>query len=124
VEDNFNVLFARLAKSKFRSSFKLKPADIEYVNKKGLQTIEQHTRDFVLKRLAPAEPKNDGKQTPMRGHPVFIAQHATATCCRSCLAKWHKIAPHESLNKTEIDYIVLVLIVWIKNQIDICRPIV
>jgi hypothetical protein len=122
VEDNFNVFFARLAKSKFRSSFKLKPADIEYINKKGLQAIEQHTRDFVLKRLAPAEPKNDGRQTPMRGHPVFIAQHATATCCRSCLAKWHKIASHKSLNKTEIDYIVLVLIVWIKNQIDICRP--
>jgi hypothetical protein len=76
--ENFNLdeIFARLTKSKFRSGFKLKPADIEYINKKGLATIEQHARDFVIKRLAPAKPKNDGRQTPTKGHPVFIAQPA------------------------------------------------
>ncbi len=26
----------------------------------------------------------------MKGHPVFVAQHATATCCRECIRKWHK----------------------------------
>ncbi len=70
---NLEELFERLSKSKFRSGFKLKPVDIEYINKRRLQTIEQHARDFVLKRLAPAEPKNDGKQTPTSGHPVFVA---------------------------------------------------
>ena len=45
----------------------------------------------IIKRIAPKEPLNDGKQTPMKGHPVFIAQHATATCCRECTRKWHKM---------------------------------
>ena len=109
-------LFNRLSKSKFRSGFKLKPADIEYIREKGLQTIERHARDFIIKRLAPAEPKNDGKQTPMRGHPVFIAQHATATCCRKCLAKWHKIAPNKPLNESEIEYIAAVIMRWIESR--------
>jgi len=50
-----------------------------------MANIEQHARDFVNECLAPELPKNDGKQTPMKNHPVFIAQHATATCCRKCL---------------------------------------
>jgi hypothetical protein len=121
---NLDELFERLSRSKFRSRFKLKPADIEYIGKKGIATIEQHARDFVTDRLAPAEPKNDGKQTPMRGHPVFIAQHATAVCCRKCLQKWHGIARNKPLSNSEIDYIVSVLMDWINNHIDICRPIV
>jgi hypothetical protein len=115
--DKIDNLLALLAKSKFRSSFNLKSKDIEYVKQRGLNVIQQHTRDFIIKRLAAAEPKNDGKQTPMKGHPVFIAQHATATCCRKCLLKWHKIPMHKPLNKSEIDYIMLVIIAWIKANI-------
>ena len=114
---DFEELFEKLSRSKFRSSFKLEPAEIEYINKKGLQTIERHASDFIVKRLAPAEPKNDGRQTPMRGHPVFTAQHATATCCRKCLYKWHKIPWKKPLSRNEIDYIVSVIIKWIEGQI-------
>ena len=76
---NIDYLFYRLSKSKFRSSFHLKMKDIEYIDKKGLDTIEDHAYDFINKRLKPRNIPNDGKQTPMRGHPVFIAEHATAT---------------------------------------------
>ena len=74
-----------LSKSNFRSKFSLKEKDKEYVREKGIDVIEEHTRDLIEKRISPAFPKNDGKQTPMRGHPVFIAQHATGCCCRGCL---------------------------------------
>ena len=74
------------------------------------------TYDFISKRLAPEVILNDGKQTPMRGHPVFIAQHATATCCRSCLYKWHKIKPDKELNCNEINYIVNLIMLWIAKQ--------
>src|SRR3546814_17950696 len=84
-------LFAGLATSRFRSRFRLGEKEHTYLATRGLPIVLDHAADFVEKRLAPAEPVNDGKQTPMRGHPVFIAQHATATCCRSCLAKWHGI---------------------------------
>jgi len=117
---DFDKLFEKLSRSKFRSSFKLKPADIEYINERGMATIERHARDFITKRLAPAEPENDGRQTPTKGHPVFIAQHATGTCCRKCLQKWHNFSQNKPLSGSDVNYIVLVLIAWIKNQVDIC----
>lgn len=110
-------IFERLSNSNFRSKFKLQQKDIEYVKIKGISEIKKHAYDFVGKRLAPAIIENDGKQTPMRGHPVFIAQHATATCCRKCLFKWHGIKPNKALSKSEIDYVVNVIIQWIIIQL-------
>ena len=103
-----------LSKSKFRSSFHLRKYMIDYINEKGMLKIREHAYDFITKRLAPANIPNDGKQTPMKGHPVFVAQHATATCCRGCLHKWHGIEEKRKLTKEEIDYIVDVIIEWIK----------
>ena len=80
-----------LKKSKFRSRFKLTEKDYQYILDKGIITIRSHAVDFITTRMAPAFPKNDGKQTPMRGHPVFITQYATASCCRGCLKKWRRI---------------------------------
>ena len=110
-------LWKRLSQSKFRSSFSLKANDRNYIAEKGIDTVRSHAQDFIRKRLAPAEPRNDGKQTPMRGHPVFVAQHATATCCRGCLEKWHHIPKGRELTETEQKYIVDVIIKWIERQI-------
>jgi len=107
----------KLDRSKFRSNFKLKDKDIEYVSLKGIDKIREHAYDFVRNRLALINLVNDGKQTPMRGHPVFIAQHATATCCRGCLYKWHGIAKDKELNDKEIDYVVNIIMAWIERQI-------
>ncbi len=117
-EERYGRLFARLAQSKFRSRFSLSPDDQAYVRKKGMETIRSHAEDFIAKRLAPAQPAKDGKQTPMRGHPVFIAQHATATCCRGCLEKWHHIPKGRELTKEEQEYIVDVLMTWITRQME------
>jgi exodeoxyribonuclease V alpha subunit len=117
--NNWQELKLKLAKSKFRSSFSLKPKDLEYIDKKGLTEIEKHAEEFIRERLAPAEPKNDGKQTPFRGHPVFIAQHATATCCRSCLLKWHGIAKNKVLNSEENRYIIDIIMGWIRNELEV-----
>ena len=113
---DMDELFAILGRSKFRSKFRLASKEAEYLRDKGLATILQHARDFVTKRLADAEPPNDGKQTPIRNHPVFIAQHATGTCCRSCLAKWHGIPKGRPLIQEQIDYIVEVLRRWLAGQ--------
>lgn len=111
------ILFQKLAASPFRSKFKLEKKDIEYIQNKGLDTIKKHAQDFVLQRLAPAFPLHDGKQTPMRGHPVFKAQHATACCCRGCLYKWHHIPQGRPLSPAEQDYIVHILMTWIEKQL-------
>lgn len=109
-------LFNRLAKSRFRSSFRLTQKDRDYVSAKGLATIRSHATDFVAKRLSPAVITNDGKQTPMRGHPVFLAQHATGCCCRGCFFKWHHIPQGRELTKEEQNYAVAVLMAWIEKQ--------
>ena len=110
-------LWKRLSQSKFRSSFSLKENDRSYVSEKGMEKVREHACDFIRKRLAPAEIANDGKQTPMRGHPVFVAQHATATCCRGCLEKWHHIPKGRELTEAEQEYIVNVIMEWIGREI-------
>lgn len=115
-EYDLTDLFARLAKSDFRSRFHLTKKDKEYIAEKGLPTIRRHAEDFIAKRLAPAVIPNDGKQTPMRGHPVFLAQHATGCCCRGCFYKWHHIPAGRELTKEEQQYAVAVLMAWIEKQ--------
>ena len=105
-----------LSKSQFRSRFHLKKKDFDYINDKGMETIKKHAYDFIRTRLAPANPENDGKQTPMKNHPVFVAQHATATCCRGCLSRWYKIEKNRELTQEEIDFIVNLIIHWIEKE--------
>ena len=107
-----------LSKSKFGSSFHLRKYMISYINEKGFKKIKEHAYDFITKRLAPKDIPNDGKQTPMKGHPVFIAQHACACCCRGCLEKWHKISKDRDLTEKEINYIVNLLMLWIKKEYE------
>lgn len=113
---SLDEIFAQLERSSFRSRFHLRASDRAYLDQKGLPLILQHAHDFIDKRLAPAHPKNDGKQTPFRGHPVFVAQHATATCCRSCLSKWHNIPSGRELSDEERAHVLQVLERWLRKE--------
>ena len=115
---NNSDILEKLSKSKFRNSFYLKNNDIAYIKEKGFSKIREHAYDFIDKRLAPEIITNDGKQTPFKGHPVFIAQHATATCCRKCLYKWQKIKQNKKLTDKEKDYIVNIIMTWITNKLE------
>ncbi len=117
MENDYNKILERLKTSTFRAKFCLKEKDKEYINKKGMETIRAHAYDFINKRLAPAVIENDGKQTPMRGHPVFIAQHATATCCRGCLNKWHNIPKNRKMTDLEVEFVVNLIMKWIESQL-------
>lgn len=112
-------LFERLGRSDFRSRFRLSDKDRAYIAEKGMGTIRNHAGNIVAKRLSAENPENDGKQTPMKGHPVFIAQHATACCCRSCLEKWHHIPAGKALTEKEQAYIVDVLMDWIQRAVGV-----
>jgi len=113
---DIDELFTALGRSTFRSRFRLRGKEASYLQQRGLETILEHARQFVESRLADAEPANDGKQTPMKNHPVFVAQHATATCCRGCLEKWHRIEKGRPLSAPEIDYIVGIIERWLRQQ--------
>ena len=117
LKNNVESLLDSLAKSKFRGSFHLNKKMKEYVQEKGWDKIRSDARDLITKRIAPENPNNDGKQTPMRQvHPVFIAQHATGCCCRGCLEKIHGIKKRHELSNEEIDYVVNVIMMWIKRE--------
>lgn len=110
-------IFARLAASPFRRRFHLAGKERHYLADKGRDLVLDHARGFIALRLAPAAPLNDGRQTPMRGHPVFIAQHATATCCRGCLAKWHGIPAGRALSGPEQAHILAAIAHWLDAEL-------
>ncbi len=118
---DLDVVFARLAALDFRRRFRLAARERDYMRARGREAVLAHARDFVAQRLAPARPANDGKQTPFRGHPVFVAQHATATCCRGCLSKWHGIPAGRPLTAEEQDHVVAAIGRWLDMQLLI-RP--
>lgn len=107
-----------LSKSKFRSRFHLHKKEITYIDEKGLEKIKEHAYDFINKNLVPSFIPNDGSQTPTHNHPVFVARHATATCCRSCLEKWHHIKKGTELTDNQKNYVVELIIEWIKRDYE------
>src|SRR5687768_12498530 len=111
-------LFAALGRSQFRRSFQLRGKERVYLQEKGLPVVLAHAEDFINKRLAPAEIQNDGKQTPFRGHPVFVAQHATACCCRGCLEKWHAVPAGRELSEVERAHVVAAIEMWLLDQLS------
>jgi hypothetical protein len=110
-------LFLDLAKSPFRQRFQLRAQELGYVERKGLHSVLADASQLISKRLGAANPRNDGKQTPFKGHPVFIAQHATATCCRGCLAKWHGIPKGEALRPLELAHVMAVIERWLRKEL-------
>lgn len=113
---DLDQLFRALSQSRFRQRFRLQGRDAAYLHDKGMDRVMEHAADFIARRLAPAAPVNDGRQTPMRGHPVFVAQHATACCCRGCLEKWHGIARGHELTEDEQQHVLRALRRWLAAQ--------
>ena len=111
-------LLARIERSKFRRAFTLKEKDREYIRARGWQVVEAHARERVEKYLAPAYVEKDGQQTPLRGHPMFPAQHAVACCCRGCLYRWYRIPKGRELTEEEQEYVVSLMMTWMRWQME------
>jgi hypothetical protein len=107
----------KISAQPFRAKFHLRGRDRGLAQLRGPALVREHAASFVAKRLAPAEPYKDGKQTPYRGHPVFVAQHATGTCCRTCLMRNHDIPKGRELTGEEQSYVVDVICRWIEREL-------
>jgi hypothetical protein len=115
--DDIDRLLERLSRQPFRARFHLRGPDLATARRHGPFVLRQHALELISQRVAPAAPRKDGKQTPYRGHPVFVAQHATATCCRTCLERWHGIPKGRALSDDELAYVVEVIGRWIGEQV-------
>lgn len=107
----------RLSHSRFRSGFSLNAKDRSYARAKGRAVIDRHAHELLAKRVGPALPPKDGRQTPYRGHPVFTAQHATGTCCRGCIERWHGIPKGRPLTDREVDRLAALVMAWIERDL-------
>ena len=114
---SIDLTLQTLARHPFRAKFHLRGRDAATVQLRGMEVIREHAAELLARRVAPAEPAKDGKQTPYRGHPVFVAQHATATCCRTCLQRWHGIPKGRELTADEQAYAVDVICRWIESNL-------
>lgn len=115
--EKYNYILGKLKKSKFRGSFHLVEKDREVIDEKGMDVIKEHAREILRQRIGSLE-ENDGRQTPWKGHPVFVGQHATATCCRKCLTKWHGMPLARELSEEEIDYFADLVSEWMKSEMQ------
>jgi hypothetical protein len=121
-EVDYNSVLDRLAGSAFRRRKTLLGTELDYLRARGLDEVLKHARRFIQERLAPAHPEEDGRQTPYRGHPAFIAQHATATCCRGCLEIWHSIPKGRELEDSDVGYVVEIIAAWIRREARLPAP--
>jgi hypothetical protein len=81
-----------------------------------METVLGHAPVLSSSGRRPRTPPNDGRQTPKRYHPAFIAQRATATCCRGCLQKWRDIPKGRELREDEKLYIRGEIERWLSQQ--------
>jgi hypothetical protein len=107
-----------IGRQPFRASFRLRGRERAIVQLRGIAAVRAHAEELFAQRVAPAQPHKDGRQTPYRGHPVFVAQHATATCCRTCLERFHEIPKGHTLDAHEQAYAVDVICRWIERELE------
>ena len=117
MDPDLDSLFARLARDRFRAKFALRDRELAYLQTWGIDRVMRDAADLITKRVAPAEPKNDGRQTPWRNHPVFVAQHATATCCRGCVEKWRGIQNGHEFTDEELAHVLRVIRAWLTKYV-------
>jgi Domain of unknown function (DUF4186) len=122
MDPDVDELLDRMARHPFRATFHLRDRDRATAELRGVDTMRAHAAELIADRLAPAEPRRDGRQTPYRGHPVFVAQHATATCCRTCLLRWHEIPTGRPLTREERSYVVGLIGRWIERELAAGQP--
>ena len=106
-----------IGRQPFRARFRLRGRERAIVQLRGMAAVRAHAAKLFAQRVAPAQPRKDGRQTPYRGHPVFVAQHATATCCRTCLERFHEIPKGHRLDGHEQAYAVDVICRWIEREL-------
>jgi hypothetical protein len=115
---DWDALKKKLSKDGRFEKFVLGEPEQEYVTSRGMDILRLHATDFVNKRLAPAEPKNDGRQTPTKGHPVFIAQHATGCNDRDSLEQFFGIKKGKELSEAQVGKVVDAILRWIAEHLD------
>lgn len=112
--------FESLQHELIRHRFFHQPIDdgaIRHAKRKGRVKLKEAAKHRLEKYLAPAYPVRDGRQTPFVGNAIYYAQHATATCCRTCLEYWHGIPKGQDLTTQELEYCTQLVDLFIDKRL-------
>jgi hypothetical protein len=118
VQNTFNALKYEMWRHHFWH-VELDQRAINYARRKGRLGLRDAVRKRLSTSIGGALPFHDGFQTPREnsGNPIYYAQHATASCCRKCVEKWHGIPQGRELTDSEIDYLKDLALLYIDDRL-------
>jgi hypothetical protein len=72
--------------------------------------LRAFVREELAKGIAPPRPWGDGRRVPvegpkLEGHPLFYAQHATASCCKKCAYYWWGLPRDQQYSDPQLDFL-------------------
>ncbi|RZJ48871.1 MAG: DUF4186 family protein [Chryseobacterium sp.] len=103
IEFTFEELQNELIRKVFWS-MPIKDSDKQKALKKGIDAIKNDTIKRLTKYIGIPNPFRDGI-TPYEGNIIHYGQHATGSCCRTCIEFWHGIPKGRSLTANEVSYL-------------------
>lgn len=98
---------------------KINPKAILRAKKRGLKAIRERAKQIVSKKIGhPPVSRWDYRNCPQEGTEVIeYGRHATATCCRPCLERWHNIPQNAFLTEEQIKYCVDLVELYVKDRV-------
>ena len=95
------------------------PKAIQNARKRGKNLILDRAKEIITKKIAKIpEGYYDYLCTKKEGSEIInYAQHATGTCCRNCLERWHNIPQDIILSEKQVDYCVGLVKLYIEDRI-------
>jgi uncharacterized protein DUF4186 len=89
----------------------------DHALRKGRAALLGSVANRIAKSVGVENPYRDGQQTPFQGNVIYYAQHATASCCRTCIEYWHGIEKGRPLTSDEQDYLIQLVTLYIDDRL-------
>lgn len=103
---------------------RIDPLALAYAYRNGRAQLRERLKATIRRAIGDAAERlwRDGYQTPFGNKPaarniLFFAQHATASCCRKCVAEWHNIPRDRPLTEDELDYLTALAMRYIDERL-------
>ena len=120
--DDIEYTFDSLKKELLRHVCWVNKIDDEAISKakkRGRKAIRKKAEEIIAKKIGhPIRTHFDKMCTPKKGSEIIhYGKHATATCCRICLERWHNIPQDVDLTEQQIDYCASLIELFVDDRV-------
>ncbi|WP_438023421.1 DUF4186 family protein [Sorangium sp. So ce233] len=112
----FEALRKELIRHEFWHS-EFSQQEINHALRKGRAALRDAARKRLETSVGRAKHPLEGRQTPFSGTVILHAQHAVASCCRTCIEYWHAIPAGAALTPAELDYLLELVMLYIAERL-------